>query len=193
MNAITAGHEVFIELRDAQLPGHLCVPDHAHGLVVFAHGSGSSRFSPRNNRVAEYLHTRGLGTLLFDLLTATEGEVDQLTRHHRFDIPLLSSRLGGAIQWLRQQRETRYLNIGLFGSSTGAAAAIIAAVENADQIDDRAGSRTGIAIEDVAAHMTVVQKRVGSAGQKHRGMHVDDRFLCDHRADAEHVAHHHLG
>lgn len=112
---------------DVMLEGFLEIPENARGIVVFAHGSGSSRFSRRNNAVAAFLREARLGTLLFDLLTADEERVDQYTREYRFDIPLLSRRLEGAVRWLAGERDASGLPVGLFGSSTGAAAALIAA------------------------------------------------------------------
>jgi putative phosphoribosyl transferase len=120
-------NERSINAGDVTLAGFLEIPQRACGIVVFAHGSGSSRFSRRNNAVAAFLREGGLGTLLFDLLTAEEEHVDQYTREHRFDIPLLSRRLEGAVRWLAGETVARELPIGLFGSSTGAAAALIAA------------------------------------------------------------------
>lgn len=119
---------------DVNLEGFLEVPQNACGIVVFAHGSGSSRFSRRNNAVAAFLREAGLGTLLFDLLTADEERVDQYTREHRFDIPLLARRLEGAIRWLALEPGQKELPIGLFGSSTGAAAALIAAATVPDRV-----------------------------------------------------------
>jgi dienelactone hydrolase len=116
-----------IKAGDVTLAGFLEIPKKACGIVVFAHGSGSSRFSRRNNAVAAFLREAGLGTLLFDLLTAEEERVDRYTREHRFDIPLLSRRLERAVHWLSGEPEASGLRIGLFGSSTGAAAALIAA------------------------------------------------------------------
>ncbi|WP_227356587.1 dienelactone hydrolase family protein [Haladaptatus salinisoli] len=109
-----------IPVDDVALEGELVVPDGATGLVVFAHGSGSSRHSPRNNFVAETLRERGLGTLLFDLLTEREDQ----KRENRFDIPLLTDRLVAVTRWLRERADTADLAIGYFGSSTGAAAAL---------------------------------------------------------------------
>ena len=123
-----------IDTGDATLKGWLDVPDHASGIVVFVHGSGSSRYSKRNNAVAAYLRRSGLGTLLFDLLTDAEERIDVVTREYRFDIPLLSKRLTGAIRWLREQSESGDLPVGLFGSSTGAAAALIVAAQIPEQI-----------------------------------------------------------
>lgn len=112
---------------DVTLEGILLSPTGPAGIVAFAHGSGSSRFSARNRLVAERLLERGLAVLLFDLLTAREDEVDRVTREHRFDIPLLAERLTGAVDWLEDHPDTRGLDIGCFGSSTGSAAALIAA------------------------------------------------------------------
>ena len=119
--------DVRLTLPGAELGGSLTLPDEARGLVLFAHGSGSSRHSPRNRYVAEVLQAAGLGTLLIDLLTRDEDEIDQFTRQFRFDIGLLADRLIGAIDWLDRRPETRELPIGLFGASTGAAAALRAA------------------------------------------------------------------
>jgi pimeloyl-ACP methyl ester carboxylesterase len=126
----TAPHpERAIAVDDVTLNGFLDIPPDAIGLVVFAHGSGSSRFSKRNNAVAAFLREARLGTLLFDLLTPDEERVDVITRQHRFDIPLLAGRLAGAVRWARRQPEATQLRVGLFGSSTGAAAALIAAAD----------------------------------------------------------------
>lgn len=121
---------ITLELSDAQLEGFLLYSPRASGLVVFAHGSGSSRFSPRNRAVATALNNAGFATLLFDLLTAEEARVDQIKGELRFDIPLISHRLGEAVRWVKQQSELSQLPIGLFGASTGAAAALVAAAEN---------------------------------------------------------------
>jgi pimeloyl-ACP methyl ester carboxylesterase len=114
-------------LGKARLHGDLCVPPDAAGLVVFVHGSGSSRHSPRNQSVARYFNELGLATLLFDLLTADEQSIDEITRQLRFDIPLLSQRLSGVVDQLGNDAGLRELRIGLFGASTGAAAALITA------------------------------------------------------------------
>ena len=109
------------------LEGGLNVPDGAKGIVLFAHGSGSSRHSPRNQFVARIIRERGLGTLLFDLLTREEEAVDIHTRHLRFDIGLLSERLVEATNWIKRESDTWHLNVGYFGSSTGGGAALVAA------------------------------------------------------------------
>ena len=118
----------------AQLEGILAVPEGARGVVLFAHGSGSSRHSPRNRFVADVLRQAGLATLLVDLLTPEEEAIDQITRHLRFDIDLLSERLTAAIDWLTDQPGTRGLAIGLFGASTGAAGALRAAANRPDLV-----------------------------------------------------------
>ena len=120
-------HTVSIPAGGLTLEGTLGVPEHASGLVLFAHGSGSSRFSPRNRFVARELRDGGLGTLLLDLLSPTEEEVDEVTRHHRFDIPMLADRLVVAIDWLAAEDATATLPVGLFGASTGGGAALAAA------------------------------------------------------------------
>ena len=117
-----------------RLEGIASVPENPRGLVVFVHGSGSSRHSPRNQFVAQMLQEGGLATLLFDLLTAYEEEIDLRTRHLRFDIDLLARRTAGVLEWLDLQPFSHDLKRGLFGSSTGAAAALMAAVELPDKV-----------------------------------------------------------
>jgi putative phosphoribosyl transferase len=119
--------EVAVHAGTVRLEGILTVPEGAAGLVLFAHGSGSSRLSPRNRFVAGVLNDGGLATLLFDLLTPEEETIDRVTRELRFDIGLLATRLAGAIDWAGSYDATRRLKLGLFGASTGAAAALIAA------------------------------------------------------------------
>jgi len=121
--------EIQIPAGPAALSGSLTIPESSKALVLFAHGSGSSRHSPRNQYVARILNRASLGTLLFDLLTPEEEALDIYTREHRFNIDLLAKRLVHATKWARQQQETRDLHIGYFGSSTGGAAALVAAVE----------------------------------------------------------------
>jgi dienelactone hydrolase len=122
-------NEMQIQDGHAVLSGTLIIPDNAIALVLFAHGSGSSRHSPRNQFVARTLNQAGLATLLFDLLTQEEEATDMHTREHRFNIGLLAERLVHATKWAKQQEETRDLPIGYFGSSTGGAAALVAAAE----------------------------------------------------------------
>lgn len=116
------------------MDGDLVVPANAAGVVLFAHGSGSSRHSPRNRMVAERLHEAGYATLLMDLLTPEEDQIDSRTRKFRFDISRLASRLSGAIGWLSERAETASMPLALFGASTGAAAALIAASEAPDHV-----------------------------------------------------------
>ena len=125
---------VAVRTGDASLEGALVVPVDARGIVLFAHGSGSSRHSPRNVYVAEELQAGGLGTLLLDLLTPSEEHVDLATKELRFDIGLLAERLVGAIEWLSSQETTRDLPLGLFGASTGAAGALVAAAHRPDRV-----------------------------------------------------------
>jgi putative phosphoribosyl transferase len=116
------------------LEGNLSLPEGASGVVLFAHGSGSSRHSTRNRYVARLLNEAKLATLLIDLLTPDEEAVDLRTAHLRFDIGLLANRLVGATDWLTQQPDTRHLRIGYFGASTGAAAALVAAAERPEVV-----------------------------------------------------------
>jgi len=116
------------------LDGDLVEPPGAAGVVVFAHGSGSSRHSPRNRMVAARLQAAGYATLLMDLLTTEEEQIDDRTREFRFDIRRLASRLTGAIRWLRDRSATGQLPVALFGASTGAAAALVAAAQVPDHV-----------------------------------------------------------
>lgn len=147
---------VHVEAGDATVEAAMAIPDGAVGIVVFAHGSGSSRHSPRNQQVAARLRQEGLATLLMDLLTPEEDEIDRHTRELRFDIELLARRLQGATSWLATGGDAAGLPVGYFGASTGAAAALIAAAERGADISavvsrggrpDLAGDRLG----DVAA------------------------------------------
>jgi dienelactone hydrolase len=126
--------EIQIPINSITLEGNLTIPEGAKGIVVFAHGSGSSRFSSRNRYVAQELQKESLGTLLFDLLTAEEERIDMVTAHLRFDIDLLAKRLVDVTNWLLSNPDTKKLSIGYFGASTGAAAALIAAKEHANVI-----------------------------------------------------------
>lgn len=136
VSAVTTHRDVErqVVIGSLQLPGNLRVPTAATTLVIFAHGSGSSRFSPRNMAVAEALNAQGMGTLLFDLLTPDEEQ----DRANVFDIPLLAERLVEVVRWIDRQPELTRLQLGLFGASTGAAAALVAAAE--------LGSRVGAVV-----------------------------------------------
>jgi putative phosphoribosyl transferase len=118
----------------APLEGNLVIPKKARGIVVFAHGSGSSRNSPRNKFVAGVMQEAGLATLLFDLLTMKEEAIDNITAQLRFDIEFLSRRLAGAVDWVSKNKDTSSMSIGLFGASTGAAAALVAAAQRPDKV-----------------------------------------------------------
>ena len=120
---------VKIPVGNVVVEGNLTVSSGAKGVVLFAHGSGSSRFSPRNQYVAKVFNKAGFGTLLFDLLTQDEDEVDMATAEFRFNIDLLAQRLIGATEWLKKDPKTKNLAFGYFGASTGAAAALIAAAK----------------------------------------------------------------
>lgn len=130
--ARTRDEDITIPIRGGVLHGFLAVPPDATGIVVFAHGSGSSRHSLRNRDVAEALNDAGFATLLFDLLTEREDAIDARTREFRFDIPMLGERLVIATDWLATRADTASLPVGYFGASTGAAAALIAAAERQD-------------------------------------------------------------
>jgi dienelactone hydrolase len=125
---------VHLPAGDATLEGELVVPEQATGVVLFAHGSGSSRHSSRNKFVAGALQAAGLATLLIDLLTREEEAIDQHTAHLRFDIQLLAGRLLAATRWLGEEPSTRALEVGYFGASTGAGAALVAAAAEPERI-----------------------------------------------------------
>lgn len=127
-------HQVRVETGPVTLEGNLGVPEGARGVVLFAHGSGSGRHSPRNRFVARQLRAAGLATLLVDLLTEDEEAVDQYTARLRFDIGLLAGRLAGATDWLAQDPRTAGLAVGYFGASTGGGAALVAAARRPDRV-----------------------------------------------------------
>jgi dienelactone hydrolase len=130
----TSARTVHVAAGPVVLEGDLTVPAGARGVVLFAHGSGSSRHSPRNRSVAEALHQGGLATLLVDLLTADEERQERYARHLRFDIGLLADRLAGAADWLLREPQTRDLRVGYFGASTGGGAALVAAAERPEAV-----------------------------------------------------------
>ncbi len=141
--------EVDISVGKVAIKGSLVIPSEAKGIVLFAHGSGSGRFSPRNQYVAKVLNEAGFATLLIDLLTKEEEDADLLTAKFRFNINLLSERLVSATEWLRKEPATKGLSLGYFGASTGAAAAIIAATKFPDAVKSivSRGGRPDLAIE----------------------------------------------
>jgi pimeloyl-ACP methyl ester carboxylesterase len=152
----TTPREIVLRLEDVSLGGEFDVPQNALELVLFAHGSGSSRHSPRNQFVARVLREKRIGTLLFDLLTGEEEQADARTRQLRFDIPFLARRLTGATRWVLNEPTARDLNLGYFGASTGAAAALVAAAtlcESIRAVVSRGGrpDLAGSALEKVQA------------------------------------------
>jgi len=156
---------VEIKAGSVVLHGDLRVPPRPLGVVIFAHGSGSSRFSPRNRLVADSLHQRGFATLLLDLLTPAEESVDNFTSQYRFDIPRLGTRMAAAAAWTRMRPDLSDLPIGFFGASTGAAAALIAAAGQSDIV--RAvvsrGGRPDLAEDDLPRVQAPTLLIVGSA------------------------------
>jgi putative phosphoribosyl transferase len=129
-----ARQQVRLPAGKVELDGDLALPADARGIVVFAHGSGSSRHSPRNRQVAAALQRAGYATLLMDLLTAEEEEIDQRTRELRFDISVLAARLSWAVDWLGERTDTQALPLAIFGASTGAAAALVTAADRPDRV-----------------------------------------------------------
>jgi len=123
-----------VPLGTIELASDICLPGRAIGLVVFAHGSGSGRHSPRNRHVADILNHGGIGTILIDLLTEDEESIDEVTAELRFDIPLLGGRLTGITDWVSRQPSLKKLGLGYFGASTGAAAALVAAAQRPDVV-----------------------------------------------------------
>ena len=130
-SAVAPAKDVHIRSGDVQLEGELSIPAGAQGVAIFAHGSGSSRHSPRNQFVARTIRAAGVGTLLFDLLTRDEEAVDSYTAHLRFDIGLLATRLIDATYWIKGELDLR---VGYFGSSTGGGAALVAAAQLGDMV-----------------------------------------------------------
>jgi putative phosphoribosyl transferase len=174
--------EVEVPADRARLPGTLTVPSGPIGIVLFAHGSGSSRSSPRNMAVAGALHQSGLATLLFDLLGPEEAQ----DRSNVFDIELLAGRLGTGVSWARHQRNLRGLPVGLFGASTGAAAALVAAAANhaIGAVVSRGGrpDLAGGALDDVVSPTLLI---VGSAdhGVIELNEHALARLRCAKRLE----------
>ena len=163
-NINTENRSVQILSAGVRLEGTISIPDDPAGLVVFVHGSGSSRYSPRNQYVAQILQDGGLATLLFDLLTVTEETIDLRTRYLRFDVDLLARRTAGVLEWLDLQPFAYDLKRGLFGASTGAAAALVAAAELPDKVDAivSRGGRPDLADEVLAKIETPTLLIVGS-------------------------------
>ncbi|MDT0302536.1 dienelactone hydrolase family protein [Streptomonospora wellingtoniae] len=152
---------------DAELAGDLTTVPDAGGVVLFAHGSGSSRHSPRNREVADALNKAGFATLLLDLLTEDEDRADQATRELRFDIGLLTRRLTAAVDWLARDARTAELDVGLFGASTGAAAALTTAADRPRQVGAvvARGGRVDLAEDRLAEVSAPVLMIAGSADE----------------------------
>ena len=155
-------HEDIIRITDDEqnvIEGNLNIPKtidkDVKGIVIFAHGSGSSRHSPRNKYVAKVLNDAGIATLLIDLLTSEEEKIDDITREHRFNIKLLAKRLLAATDWISQNEKYKNLKIGYFGASTGAAAALVAAAERSNLVYAivSRGGRPDLASSDILNHI----------------------------------------
>lgn len=182
-----ARETVQIGRRGLRLEGDLVLPESAMGVVLFAHGSGSSRHSPRNQRVARQLNERRLGTLLLDLLTGDEEAADASTGTYRFDIGLLAGRLTLAADWLLSSPRTAALPVGLFGASTGAAAALVCAAERPDAVSavvSRGGRAdlAGEALERVLAPTLLI---VGGLDEVVLGLNREamKRLRCPNRLE----------
>ncbi|WP_422772989.1 dienelactone hydrolase family protein [Plantactinospora sp. WMMC1484] len=177
--------ETTIPAGGGRLVGDLVVPAGARGFVLFAHGSGSSRHSPRNRMVAEALNRSALATLLVDLLTGDEEEIDDRTGELRFDIGLLTGRLVGIVDWLATGEPAGRLPIGLFGASTGAAAALSAAVQRPDQVYAvvSRGGRPDLAGADLRRVRAETLLLVG--GLDDEVLRLNNRALADLDAGAE--------
>ena len=177
--------EVVIPAAGVFLEGTLSVPQGAYGVVAFAHGSGSSRFSRRNQWVAQQLNRAGLATLLLDLLTADENERDALTAKYRFDIPLLAARMSEAVDWLAREPSTHVLPVALFGASTGAAAALIAAAARPGRVKAvvSRGGRPDLAGEALPRVRAPTLLVVGGEDTAVIAMNRDaaGRLRCDHQ------------
>ncbi len=177
--------EVRVPVGSIILEGNLGVPEVAQGVVLFAHGSGSGRQSPRNRYVAEELQQAGLGTLLIDLLTPEEEEIDLRTRHLRFDIGMLAERLVGGTDWLAQNPDTQSLRVGYFGASTGAAAALVAAAERPNGVGAvvSRGGRPDLAREDLPRVVAPTLLIVG--GEDHPVIGMNREAMGQLRAEKE--------
>ena len=181
-NAAASSELVHIASGKIRLPGTLELPSSPRGLVLFAHSSGSGRLSPRNSYVAGELHRAGLGTLLLDLLSRDEDSDDR----HRFDIALLGARLGDAARWLAQQPETRALALGLFGASTGAAAALQLAADRPEQIAAvvSRGGRPDLASSDELARVRAPTLLI-VGGEDHAVVELNRQALHDLACEKE--------
>jgi putative phosphoribosyl transferase len=177
--------EVRVWVGSIILEGNLDIPESARGVVLFAHGSGSGRHSPRNRYVAEELQQAGLGTLLIDLLTSEEEEIDLRTRHLRFDIGMLAERLVGGTDWLAQNPDTQSLRVGYFGASTGAGAALVAAAERPNVVGAivSRGGRPDLAREDLPRVVAPTLLIVG--GEDHPVIGMNREAMAQLRVEKE--------
>lgn len=184
---MTRASKVEIHQDSAVLHGDLVLPEGSGGLVVFAHGSGSSRHSPRNRHVAERLQRDGLGTLLLDLLTESEEAAERQTGHLRFDIELLAGRLTDTVAWLEGQMELEATRIGYFGASTGAGAALVAAARQPERIGAvvSRGGRPDLAAEALphvlAPTLLIVGGRDPTVLDLNR--QAGEQLRCEHRLE----------
>lgn len=181
---MSSHHAVEIPAGDVVVGADLRLPEDAGAVVVFAHGSGSSRHSPRNRQVARHLEERGFGTLLIDLLTREEDAVDARTGRLRFDIPLLADRLVSAVAWL-DDHAPRRLDVGYFGASTGAAAALVATARQRDRISAvvSRGGRPDLAADALAAVRAPTLLIVGALDETVvlLNQQASDRMSCERR------------
>ncbi|MRX63532.1 dienelactone hydrolase family protein [Maribacter luteus] len=183
LNKIKTNKSVTIELKDTNLKGNLTIPENAIGLVIFSHGSGSSRLSPRNNFVSVLLQQKGLATLLFDLLT----EEEDRDYENRFNIELLTTRLVQVTLWVGQQKETRNLPTGYFGASTGAASALRAAAFLGPKIAAvvSRGGRPDMAIQDLSKVMAPTLLIVGGRDEAVIGKNEKafEKLTCERKLE----------
>lgn len=177
--------EVRVRVGPVTLEGNLDIPESARGVVLFAHGSGSGRHSPRNRYVAEELRQARLGTLLIDLLTPEEEKIDLRTRHLRFDLGMLAERLVGGTDWLAQNPDTQSLRVGYFGASTGAGAALVAAAERPNVVGAvvSRGGRPDLAREDLPRVVAPTLLIVG--GEDHPVIGMNREAMGQLRAEKE--------
>jgi dienelactone hydrolase len=183
--AAASRQEVRMPAGDVWLDGTLSLPRGAQGVVLFAHGSGSSRHSPRNQFVADVIQQSGVGTLLFDLLTTEEEAEDQKTRALRFDIELLATRLEAATRWLQKEPATAELRIGFFGSSTGGGAALMAAADLGSRVGAvvSRGGRPDLAGDDLLEVKSPTLLIVG--GLDHAVITLNQRALAQLQCEKE--------
>lgn len=183
----TVQKEVVVPVEGVDLPGILTLPQETRGCILFAHGSGSSHLSRRNQMVSEFFHEEGFATLLFDLMSQKEETLDEMTRELRFNIPFLAHRLLGALKWIESLEQTHSLSIGFFGASTGAAAALNAAAEIGPKIKAvvSRGGRPDLAGQSVERVRSPTLLIVG--GEDHGvielNQHAFERLNCEKKLE----------